>query len=121
MSLLSFQQRMIKKISPRAFTMVFLGKIIFWFGIGAWFSEKLLKYQQMLFFLGTVGVLYYLLNNFLEWRAGKEIRYLNHFLGAFCGFLLVVAMGASSAELKSAWFFVIGALLLLPALWQMVK
>lgn len=116
---LSWQQRMMHKISPRNIILAFLGKVIFWFGLGAWFAEELGEWRRLLLFLGIVGILYYLLNNFLEWKLQREIQYKNHLLGAFSAALLVLAFSVEFAELRSVWLFVVGFALIVPALGQM--
>ncbi|MBI2666025.1 hypothetical protein HYX13_00270 [Candidatus Woesearchaeota archaeon] len=114
-SLFSWQHK-IHKISPRNLILAFLGKIIFLFGFGAWFAEELDSYRIILLFLGTVGILHYLLNNLLEWKMRKEINYKSHFLGVFSGVLLVLALAVEFAQLKSGWLFVVGVLFIVPAL-----
>ncbi len=120
-SLLSWQQRMMQKISPRNIILAFLGKVLFWFGLGAWFAEELGEWRRLLLFLGIVGILYYLLNNFLEWKLKREIQYKNHLLGAFSAALLVLAFSVEFAELRSVWLFVGGLLLVVPAIREMAK
>ena len=100
MGFLAWEERMIRKLSKRNFTLAIWGKILFAFAIGSLFSGELVRYSLGILLVGVILLIYYTTLVWNMWFVKKKIGLKEHIFGWIAMALVVLFFGIQTPQLK---------------------
>jgi hypothetical protein len=99
-----------------------IGKVLFFFALGSIYSITLIKYGYYFLIATVFFLINYLINDFQYWLKKRKISWLNRYIGFFGLIFLVIIFGMQSSHVPfKIYILSIGVLLILPAMYNLIK